>query len=59
MLSTESVDDSKKMTGLRRREVLGIKKGKDSKEKTGGRSKEKGEEKSDDKSYGVVAVERV
>lgn len=27
MLATESADDSEKMTGLRRREVLGVEKG--------------------------------
>lgn len=51
MFSTESVDDSKKMTGRLRSEVLGIKEGKDSRERGGGgRSGEEHEEKSDDKS---------
>lgn len=51
MLSTESVDDSKKMTGLWRREVLSTKKGKDSegKRRRGGVGK-KARKKSDDKS---------
>lgn len=51
MFSTESVDDSRKMTGRLRSEVLGIKEGKDSRERGGGgRSGEEHEEKSDDKS---------
>lgn len=45
MLATESVDDSEKMTGLWRREVLGVKKGKDSEERGGARGEGSGGEK--------------
>lgn len=45
MLATESADDSEKMTGLWRREVLGVKKGKDSGERGGARGEGREEEK--------------
>lgn len=54
MLATESVNDSEKMTGLWRKELLGVKKWRDSEERGG-----KQERKSDEESSRDVSVERV